>query len=362
MSSPSFSARVLDVGKAPAGQHLHHVEVEYGTLKIGDEVEAKVDARKRSLTAANHSATHLLHAAIGEVLGAHVDQKGSYVDEEILRFDYSASFRPTSEQLHRIEALVNEKILLAIEEKTLILPIEEAKKLGAEMEFSEKYGDTVRVVTFGEFSKEFCGGTHVSNSRDIGLFVLEYDTAVSSGVRRIQGRTLFGAYAYLAQKRDALAEVSSSLGGAKDGELPSRIASLKDNIANDAKEIGALKAKLAADNAASLQSAFESINGISFLAKKVDGGRNDLMTLGDNLKTLHQDYLILLIGKSDAGIALVAFAGGAGAKKLGAGGAIKTVAPLLQGNGGGKPEMAQGSAKDLSKLEQAIDAVKNALQ
>lgn len=358
-----FSATVTAVGKAPRGQHLHHIAIEYGTLKVGDKVHVRIDAAKRRLTARNHSATHLLHAAIGEVLGAHVDQKGSYVDDEILRFDYSALSKPTPEQLRAIEELVNRKILDAIEEKTLVLPIEEAKKLGAEMEFSEKYGDTVRVVTFGEFSKEFCGGTHVGNSADIGLFLIEYDSAVASGIRRIQGRTSHNAYRYLAEKARTLSSVSASFGGVKDGEVPARIAALRETLSENARTIESLKAKIASAEASSLANAFEEVGGISFLAKVVEGAnRGDLMKLGDNLKTLKPDFLILLLGKNGNGIDLVCFAGGEGAKRLGAGKAIKEVGPFLGGNGGGRPEMAQGSAKDLSRLHEAIARLKGLLQ
>ncbi len=357
------SAKVSSVGKAPRGQHLMHVNLDYGTLKIGDKVTAKVDETKRRLTARNHSCTHLLHAAIGEVLGAHVDQKGSYVDSEILRFDYSALNKPSVKDLKAIEELVNKKILESIEEKTLVLPIEEAKKLGAEMEFSEKYGDTVRVVTFGDFSKEFCGGTHVKNTADIGVFVLEYDTAVSSGVRRIQGRTSFGAYRYFAQKTSALSYVSASLGGALDSELGPRIAALKENVASSGKLIASLKSKIASSSAKSLEKEFEDVNGTKLLVKTFDGmGREDLMKVGDSLKVKYPDYLLFLIGKNDDGIAICAFAGGNGAAKLGAGKAIKLAAPLLSGNGGGRPEMAQGSAKDLSRLAEAITCLRDALK
>ena len=361
LSNDNLSARVESVGKAPRGQHLHHVVLDYGTLNLGDEVVAKIDATKRLLTARNHSCTHLLHAAIGEVLGAHVDQKGSYVDENSLRFDYSALSRTTPEQLKAIEELVNKKILEAIEEKTLILPIEEAKKLGAEMEFSEKYGDTVRVVTFGDFSKEFCGGTHVQNSADIGLFVIEYDTAVSSGVRRIEGRTSYGAYRYLAEKASSLANVSSLLGGAKDSEIPTRINALKDGLSEANKTIEGLKSKLASSTASDLS--FEEVNGVAFIGRIFDGmERQDLLKVGDSLKVKKQDYLLFLVGKGDNGNAIVAFAGGEGAKRLGAGNAIKKVSPLLLGSGGGRPEMAQGSAKSLEEFAKAMALLRDGLK
>ena len=358
-----FLAEVTAMGKAPRGQHLHHVELRYGKISLGEEVEAKIDVKKRALTARNHSCTHLLHAALMEVLGGHVDQKGSYVDENILRFDYTASGRTEEEDLRRIEELVNQKILEAIPEKTLVLPIEEAKSLGAEMEFSEKYGDVVRVVTFGEFSKEFCGGTHVNNSSDIGLFVLEYDAAISSGVRRIQGRTSFGAYQYLSSKSRALGYVSSLLGGASDSSLPGRVEDLKQSLSEKEKENQRLKAKLAQNSASSSKDELEEINGVKFLAKIFEGAsREDLLKIGDGLKQNCPDYLYFLAGKGEKGISLACFAGGKGKSLCPAGEAMKLVGPLLLGNGGGKPESAQGSAKDLSRFDEAVKTLKEKLQ
>ena len=362
LEGENFACKVLAMGKAPRGAHLHHVHLDFGSICMGDEVTARIDTRARKLTARNHSCTHLLHAAIGEVLGEHVDQKGSYVDSHILRFDYSANVRPTPDQLKQIERLVNEKILESIEEKTLVLPIEEAKKLGAEMEFSEKYGDTVRVVTFGEFSKEFCGGTHVANSGDIGLFVIEFDSAISSGVRRIQGKTSYEAYEFLAQKKAILASVSERFGGVNDPLIPGRVDALKDELSSARTDIETLKSRIAASSASSLSSEILDLGGVGFLCKTFDNmGRGDLLKVGDTLKANRGDYLFFLIGKSEDGIALTAFAGGEGAKRLGAGNAIRAVAPLLGGNGGGKPEMAQGSAKDLTHLDEAIAKLKGLL-
>ena len=354
-------AVVLGVSKAPSGQHLLHVHINYGSIHEGDEFTLSIDKAKRELTARNHSATHLLHAALGEVLGFHVDQKGSYVDEEYLRFDYSSLSRPTEEQLSAIEELVNQKISEAIAEVTEVLPLEEAKKIGAEMEFSEKYGDFVRVVEFGEFSKEFCGGTHVSNSRDIGLFVIESESSVASGIRRIVGRTSLGAYHYLATKKKILSSMVGKLGNPVDSLAPSRLDALQEDLDNKRKEIEALKAKIAAAQSKSLTEEFKVINEVYFLLKRVDGERNDLMKLGDNLKVKYQDYLIVLVSNNGEKKALVAFAGGKGKDILPAGNAIKLIAPLLGGNGGGKPEMASGSASDLAKFEQAREALEKKL-
>ncbi len=353
---------VIAVAKAPAGQHLHRVHLRYGSLKVGDEVTLAVDEKKRALTARNHSATHLLHAAIGEVLGQHVDQKGSYVDENYLRFDFSSMEKVSDENLAKIEELVNEKISEAIPEETKILPIEEAKSLGAEMEFAEKYGSVVRVVCFGDYSREFCGGTHVKNSSDIGLFVIESEGSVSSGTRRIQARTSLGAYRYLSNKKAVLSSLEESLGNVPDSVALSRLKAEKENAASLQKELMGLKDKLSAQSANALNNAFEEVGSFAFLGKSIDGERGDLLKLGDNLKGQRKDALILLAGKGPKGISLVIFSLGEAAKKAPAGAVMKAIAPLLEGNGGGKPEMASGSAKSLSRFDEACQMAKAMLK
>ena len=360
LSSASCSAKVLHVGKAPAGQHLHHVQVEFGSLREGDVVTLSVDALRRKKIERNHSATHLLHAALSEVLGKHIEQKGSYVDEDYLRFDYGALEKPSEEDLKKIEELVNEKILESIERNTKILPIEEAKSIGAEMEFSEKYGDVVRVVCFDSFSKEFCGGTHVRNTADIGLFVIESEGSVSSGTRRIQARTSMGAYRYLKNRELVLDGVEGEL-GASDKDALAHMKAMGGKLDSAKKEIAEMKDRISASEASKLASQFEEVAGVSFLSKIIDGERDDLMKLGDTLKANLSDYLLLLAGKGTKGISLVVFAGGKG-KNPGAGKVMKAVAPLLSGNGGGKPEMASGSAKDLARFEEAKDLAKRLLE
>ena len=353
-------ARVVGMSKAPSGQHLHHVEVEFGEIKVGDCFDLIIDKKKRDLTARNHSATHLMHAALCEVLGSHIEQKGSFVNEDYLRFDFPSLRKLTDAELEAIENLVNEKIVESIEEKTLVLPIEEAKSLGAEMEFSEKYGDTVRVVTFGEFSKEFCGGTHVKNTSEIGLFVIESESSVASGIRRIQARTSLGALKYLNKKRALLSRLESSLGVANDEDALPRAKALNDKLDEEEKTIKALKDKLASSSAKSMNEEFVEEGGKFLLVKKVPSlGRKDLLNLGDQLKVVHEHSLIMLLGEENA---LVCFATGDVAKSLGAGKAIKEVSSLLSGNGGGRPEMASGSYKDASRLEEVKQTLLNLLK
>jgi alanyl-tRNA synthetase len=357
----SCSAKVIAVSKAPCGQHLHKIALEFGSIKEGDVLTLTIDRRKRVLTSRNHSATHLLHSALCRVLGTHVDQKGSYVDSNYLRFDFSSLEKLSLSSLKQVEKEVNEKILEGIDEITEVLPIEEAKKKGAEMEFAEKYGAMVRVVEFGDYSREFCAGTHVKNTADIGLFAIVSEGAVSSGVRRIEALTSYGAYEYLAKKKAILDEVKDKL-SCLEGETLGKVASLMDNVSNANKEIASLKDKIASASAKNLSSGMESVNGVSFLAKILEKGeRNDLLSLADNLKEGKKDYYLLLAGKGSKGNSLVIMAGGEGAKRLGAGAGMKLVAPLLNGNGGGKSEMASGSAKDLSAFAEAADTLKKHL-
>lgn len=360
--SPTFSAEVIGVSKAPCSQHLHKVRIDFGSVRCGDVLTLEIDARARRLTAANHSATHLLHAALCHVLGEHVDQKGSYVDSSYLRFDFSALEKLTPKQLQDVEEEVNQKIVEAIPEVTEILPIEEAKKKGAEMEFEQKYGDSVRVVEFGDYSREFCAGTHVSNTSEIGLFVIESEGAVSSGVRRIQARTSFGAYSYLSARRLVLEEGEKKL-QCQDSEVSGKIASLLDALSSKDREIASLKQKLASDSAKALSAGLQKVDGISFLAKKLEKGeRGDLLRLGDNLKGKEKDYFFFFAAKGEKGVSLLIQAGGEGAKKLPAGKAMKQVAPILGGNGGGKDEMASGSGKSLEGFDQAASLLKGQLQ
>lgn len=355
-------ANVVSVGKAPSSQHLHHVLIRFGTLKEGDAIKAEVDAVKRHATERNHSATHLLHAALSNVLGTHVDQKGSYVDSEYLRFDYSAEAKLSDEQKARIEEEVNEKIAEGIEEETLVLPLEEAQKIGAEMEFSEKYGSTVRVVAFGDYSKEFCGGTHVKNTADIGFFALCSDEAVSSGVRRIEAVTSLGAYHYLSNKTRLLEEVKRKL-DASEKDLLRRLGALKEEDAALKKEKDELKAKVSSYEAKALSSQVKrfGVTDVIYLRKK-GAKREDLMLLGDSLKVNRSDYLIVLVGGEDGDHPLIVMAKGEGARRVGAGRLVKALASSLGGGGGGKDEMASGKLLKADGLEEALAPYEKALQ
>ena len=243
VSNENFSANVTNVINAPNKQHLHHIKVSYGSLKVGDKLKLVLDKQRRFAIMRNHSATHLLQAALIKFIGNDVRQKGSFVNENYLRFDFSHFEKIDQSSLNRIERQVNEYISQAIEGKVLEPPIEEAKKIGALSEFDEKYGDIVRVVCFGDDSKEFCGGTHVKNTSDIGLFIIKSEESISSGVRRIEAVTSLEAYKYLKQKEELLGEVRLSLGVKSNGEILSRISSLNDELKIEKDKLAKIEEK-----------------------------------------------------------------------------------------------------------------------
>lgn len=361
LSGENISGVISNVSKATNGQHLHHITMCYGELKEGDEVTIALDTEIRHLIERNHSATHLLHSALCNVLGKHVKQMGSYVDENYLRFDYETDHKLSADELKQIEREVNDKIFEGIAEVTEILPIEEAKKIGAEMEFSEKYGEMVRVVEFGNYSKEFCGGTHVKNTSEIGIFVIQSDDAVSSGTRRIQALSSLGAYSFLTARIQALNGVEAYL-SVSDSSLEKRVSSLNLELASLKKDLNELKEKNAALEAKNISSSFENIDGISFFSLvKEKATREELLALGDSLKSNKTDYLIVLLGGEENARPVVSFENGKALGKIKAGDAIKLLAKHLGGSGGGRPEMASGQLKTKNGFEEAISELKTLL-
>lgn len=357
LSGNNVSGLIDNVSKAPNGQHLHHVTLQYGKISLGDEVTITLDIERRKLIERNHSATHLMHSALTNVLGKHVKQMGSYVDEKYLRFDYETDHKLSGDEIKKIEDEVNAKISEGIEEITEILPIEEAKKLGAEMEFSEKYGKTVRVVEFSDYSKEFCGGTHVKNTSEIGLFVIQSDDALSSGTRRIQALTSLEAISYLSKKKAVLSATESIL-NSNDVDFTNRLTSLITEMASLKKELSEAKEKLAGLEAKN--ASFEDLNGISFLAMVKEGSqREELLTLGDSLKSNKKDYAIILIGGNEGKMPITVFLGGKALNKAKAGDILKKISAILGGSGGGRPDMASGQVKTKKGFEKAIEEIKN---
>ena len=353
-------AEVLDVQKAPNHQFLHHVHLLYGTLHEGDILSLAIDTKKRYLTRKNHSSAHLLQSALRKVLGDHVHQEGSYVDDEIMRFDFSHSSKITDTELKEIETLVNGWINDAIEQKTLLLPIEEAKKTGATALFDEKYGDVVRVVTFGDVSKEFCGGTHVHNTAEIGCFAIEFEESIASGVRRIQARTGLKAYELLKKREALLADIQAMMKAGSYLEIQDRLKTLLHEKEVLTLENRRLKEKEANFEAKQLENRFVMYNGVHLLAAYLnDTDRDGLMKRMDQLKTVYDDDVIVLIGGKDGNLPIVSHVSSLAQKEgIRAGDLVKAVSAILGGSGGGRPEMASGGGKDASKIDEALAKVK----
>ncbi len=364
IANENTAAKVLDVHKAPNKQHLHHVEVLYGEIKVGDTFTLKVDSYRRKKIARNHSSVHLLQKALTDVLGDHIAQHGSYVNDEYSHFDFNHFEKMTPEQIAEVERKVNHYIAQGIPCETKVLPIEEAKKMGAKALFDDKYGDTVRVVCFDEVSKEFCGGTHVSNSSDIGLFVIEYEESVAAGIRRIQARTSLEAYELLKKRENILSHVKDQLGVNSFVDVPTRINNLNKEKEEYKKLSESLADKLAFINAQSLKSSFQNINGVNVLSTFLKGQKRDnLLSLLDNLKGEYNDYVIVLIGEENGNLPVVVSASkSANDKGLLAGNIVRGVAQILKGSGGGRPDMASGAGKDISQMELALSYVKGLIK
>ncbi len=351
---------VTDVQKAPNGQHLHTVVVKEGSLKKGAKVQATVQETKRVGIVKNHTATHLLHRALKDTLGEHVNQAGSLVSEERLRFDFSHFGQVTEEELVKIETIVNEKIWQAIRVEISLKGIEEAKAMGAMALFGEKYGDIVRVVQVGDYSLELCGGCHVQNTAEIGLFKIVSESGIGAGVRRIEAVTGKGAYQFMNQQLELLQRAAETLKAKNVKDVPMRAESLQLQIRELQRENESLTAKLGNMEAGSLLNELQEINGISVLAKAVNAADMDsLRSIVDKLKQEVPSGIIVLGAASNGKVNLVA---GVTKDLVGqgyhAGNLVKEVASRCGGGGGGRPDMAQAGGKNPEKLEEALAYVK----
>lgn len=347
LSNDNFEAEVLEVQKAPNGQHLHRINLNFGELRVDDEVIAAIDEGTRVMIMRNHSATHLLDQTLNDVLGTEVVQMGSFVDAEHLRFDFNYHQALSPEILAEIERRVNEKISADLPNQTYILPKADALKLGAKALFQEKYGEMVRVVTFGNFSKEFCGGTHVKNTSDIGLFVIESERSIASGIRRIEATTSLRAYEVLKHREHLLNDVTALL---KAGSYQEVLTSLK--VKEEEKRLlkeqnRALSDRLAAYQAKEMTSLFKKEGEIHLLVSYLKNTKREaLVKIIDVLKTVYPDGVVVLIGEDEGKYPLVATVS-VDAQKHGyhAGKIIKTISQKLLGSGGGRPDFAQGEGK-----------------
>ncbi|MFE4350634.1 alanine--tRNA ligase [Peribacillus butanolivorans] len=358
MASESVKVNVHDVQKAPNGQNLHRVTVVAGTLTTDTEIVAAVDQENRIHITKNHTATHLLHQALKDVLGTHVNQAGSLVQAERLRFDFSHFGQITAEEIEQIETIVNEKIWQSLQVNTDYKNIEEAKAMGAMALFGEKYGKIVRVVQIGDYSLELCGGVHVPNTAVIGLFKIVSESGIGAGTRRIEAVTGAGAYKLMTDQigvlKDAAAKLKTNL---KD--VPSRIETVLAEVKDLHRENESLTAKLSNIEAGSLVSNVKEINGVQVLVAKVQAtDMNNLRAMADDLKQ-KLDSVIIVLGSAQgdkvnliAGVTKDYIERGFHAGKL-----IKEVASRCGGGGGGRPDMAQAGGKDPEKLDAALNFV-----
>ncbi|MCA3217780.1 MAG: alanine--tRNA ligase [Burkholderiales bacterium] len=348
---------VEDTHKIQADVFGHHGRVVEGTLKVGDSVTARVDAEKRAATMRNHSATHLMHKALREVLGAHVQQKGSLVDAEKTRFDFSHNAPVTVEQIKKVEAIVNAEILRNAATRARVMPIGDAQKLGAMMLFGEKYGDTVRVLDIGS-SRELCGGTHVQRSGDIGLFKIVMEGGVAAGIRRVEAITGANAVNHVQLLDSRLADVSAAL-KAPVAEVTGRIAQMQEAVKSLERELARLKGKLASSQGDDLAAQAEDIKGIKVLAARLDGAdAKVLRETVDQLKNKLKTAAIVLASVDGDKVQLAAGVTRDATGKINAGDLVNFVAQQVGGKGGGKPDMAMAGGTDASKLAAALASVR----
>ena len=355
--------KVLDTKKNKNNGIFHSVEVVSGTVNLGDELIFKIDINNRRDIMKNHSATHLLHQALIEVLGNHINQAGSLVDANKLRFDITHFEAVSQEDLKRVEQIVNDKIALNLNTDIKEMTLEESSKMGAIGLFEDKYKDVVRVVSFGGWSIELCGGTHVKNVSEIQMFKITSESSVAAGVRRIEAITGRSVYEYLKKTENQIDEVSNIL-KCKKPELVSKVESVNEEIKSLEKELKELKSQIALNSLDSFIAEKKDIDGISFIAKKVEfENQNDLRDLIDKLRDKLGTSVIVFANVYQGKLTFtVGVSKDLNARKINAGNIVKEVAKLVGGNGGGRPDIASAGGKDLSKVDFALEKAEEILK
>ena len=353
-------ANVVDVKKAPNGQFLHKVEV-LAPLAEGQIYQLQVDERMRTRILKNHTATHLLHRALKDVLGEHANQAGSLVAPGHLRFDFTHFGQVTSEELARMEAIVNEKIWEAIPVVTIETDIDTAKNMGAMALFGEKYGKEVRVVNIGDYSIELCGGTHVANTEDIGIFKIVSESGIGAGVRRIEAVTSKEAYQLLQEEERQLKEIATLVKSPQLKEVVTKTEQLQQQLRDLQKENEQLAGKLANQQAGDIFKDVKDINGVRYIAAQVNvKDMNQLRQLADQWKQKElYDVLVLATEQDEKVSLLAAMTKDMNGKGLKAGDLIKAIAPKVGGGGGGRPDMAQAGGKNPAGIADALAEVEN---
>ncbi|HEX4481084.1 MAG TPA: alanine--tRNA ligase [Rudaea sp.] len=357
LSSKEGAFTVVDTTKLAGAFHGHIGTWHGGTLRVGATLHGDVDSARRQSTVLNHSATHLLHAALRKVLGDHVTQKGSLVAPDRLRFDFSHLKPMTPDEVRTVEDLVNTEVRRNSEAEIRNMAYDDAIDFGAMALFGEKYGDEVRVLRMGDFSTELCGGTHVARTGDIGLFKIVSESGVASGIRRIEALTGEGALAYVKEEEQRLDAVAHLLSSSAN-DVVDKLRQVFDRQKKLERELESLKSKAASVATSDLASMAKDVGGIKVVAARLDGA--DAKTLRDSVDQFKQklgDCVVLLAGGSDGKISLVAGVNGKALGKIKAGDLVADVAKKIGGKGGGRPDMAQGGGEDSPALQTALDAV-----
>ena len=351
--------KVTQVKKTPKGYFVHTCELLDGTIHVDDEVTASVDEKRRAAICRNHTATHLLQKALREVLGEHVHQAGSYQDDQITHFDFTHFSAVSPAELAEVERRVNEKIYEALPVTVKNLPIEEAKKMGAMALFGEKYGSVVRVVDAGGWSTEFCGGTHVTNTAQIGCFKILSESSVAAGIRRIEATTAFGVLDLLDDRTEILAKTAVALKANNLKDAPARAEALAAELKETAKQLEILKAQMAAAKIDGLFENAADIDGVRIVSAYLTGtGADTLRDMVDKVRDKAPNAVTVLIGgDGNKTMMAVGVSKNAMARGLKAGALVKKIAAIAGGNGGGKPDFAMAGIRDTSKIDDALNAV-----
>ncbi|MDW4274085.1 alanine--tRNA ligase [Staphylococcus saprophyticus] len=360
ISNENFEIAVTEVTKAPNGQNLHKGEIQFGTVKKNAEVSASVNHKERRSIKKNHSATHLLHAALKEVLGDHVNQAGSLVEADRLRFDFSHFGPMTQEEIDTVERRVNEEIWNSIEVDIQEMPISEAKQLGAMALFGEKYGEIVRVVNMAPFSIELCGGIHVNNTSEIGLFKIVSESGTGAGVRRIEALTGKSAFLYLETIQSQFNAVKSQVKVKSDDQVLEKIVHMQDKEKELTKQLEQKNKEVTSLKMGDITNQVEEINGLKVLATEVEvPNAKAIRETMDDFKSKLQDTVIVLISNIDGKVSLVATVPKALTDKVKAGDIIKNMAPVVGGKGGGRPDMAQGGGTEPENITESLRFIKD---
>jgi alanine--tRNA ligase len=363
IKNADIEIQVNNVTKSTNGLFLHHCKLSKGELKKGDKVELFVDVKNRFATMRNHTATHLLHKALKVVLGDHIQQAGSLVSPDRLRFDFNHFAQVSKEELMKVEQLVNEQIYNAIDVQTQVMDIEDAKKTGAMSLFDEKYGETVRVLSIGEFSKEFCGGTHVKNSNEIGMFKIVSEGGVASGVRRIEAITGYSVYNFIVEKQELIENVSSTLKTSQDN-LQKRASDLMAENKNLQKKIKEVQSAGAKTDIDSVIKSAKKIKDVNLLISSFEDMEDDILRdFAQNIIDKVENSVVVFsnVNTENQKLTFLCMVAKNLIPKYNAGKIVKEVAMVTGGNGGGKPNMAMAGGKDVSKIQEALSKAEEVL-